>query len=308
MSQPSSSAYERLRAATARLAVPQEVRATAAATPGDPRPGQIWRAVWDDVVEIVAVTAVDATAVFGLPVSLETHFHDSQTLLLPASASTLKQPLALWCGLGSRLPWCVLDRQVSQLSVPLDAKGSPTPTPTPTPTEYRYGSPIPSAAAQASEFRAVLADVMEVLTSAHWAPQGSGDLAVLLKQHGLGPADLIEHLGIEPPRALALLRARTPLTPHEASLLAPVLGLPLDDVLAANPPLPDRLVHELSRPARRAQIRHLAQLTNTTEDDARKQALFATLALAARQERPAEADWPARVDRFFDVHLSRGGQ
>ncbi|MBT2441052.1 hypothetical protein J7E93_13225 [Streptomyces sp. ISL-36] len=304
MSQPSSSAYERLRAATARLAVPEVVRATTAAPPGDPCPGQIWRAVWDDVVEIVAVTAVDATTVFALPVSLETRFHDSQTLLLPASASTLNQPLALWCGLASRLPWCVLDRQVSQLSVPLDAEGSPTPTA----TEYRYGSPIPSAAAQASEFRAVLADTMDVLTLAHWAPQGSGDLAVLLKQRGLGPAGLIQHLGIEPPRALALLRARTPLTPREASLLAPVLGLPLDDVLAANPPLPDDLVHELSRPARRGQIRRLAQLTNTTEDDARQQALFATLALAARQERPAEADWPARVDRFFDVHLSQGGQ
>ncbi|WP_308368487.1 hypothetical protein [Streptomyces sp. ISL-36] len=252
----------------------------------------------------MAVTAVDATTVFALPVSLETRFHDSQTLLLPASASTLNQPLALWCGLASRLPWCVLDRQVSQLSVPLDAEGSPTPTA----TEYRYGSPIPSAAAQASEFRAVLADTMDVLTLAHWAPQGSGDLAVLLKQRGLGPAGLIQHLGIEPPRALALLRARTPLTPREASLLAPVLGLPLDDVLAANPPLPDDLVHELSRPARRGQIRRLAQLTNTTEDDARQQALFATLALAARQERPAEADWPARVDRFFDVHLSQGGQ
>ncbi|MFE7949950.1 hypothetical protein [Streptomyces sp. NPDC057426] len=304
MSQPSSSAYERLRAATARLAVPKEVLATAAATPGDPRPGQIWRAVWDDVVEIVAITAVDGVAVFALPISLEPRFHDSQTLLLPASASTLSQPLALWCGLARRLPWCVLDRQVSQLSVQLDAKGSPAQTA----TDYRYGNPIPSSAAQVSEFRAVLADTMDVLASAHWAPQGSGNLAVLLKQRGLGPADLIQHLGIEPPRALAVLRALTPLTPREAGLLAPILGLPLDDVLAANPPLPDRLVHELSRPARRVQIRRLAQLTGTAEDDARQQALFATLVLAARQERPAEADWPARVDRFFDVHLSQGGQ
>lgn len=304
MSQPSSSAYERLRAATAQLAVPEKVRATAAAAPGDPCPGQIWRAVWDDVVEIVAVTAVDGTAVRALPVSLETRFHDSQTLLLPAAASTLDQPLALWCGLASRLPWCVLDRQVSQLSVPLDAKGSPAPTA----TEYRYGSPIPSSGAQASEFRAVLADTMDLLTSVQWAPQGSGDLAVVLKQRGLGPADLIQHLAIEPSRALAVLRALTPLTPHEADLLAPVLGLPVGDVLAANPPLPDRLVHELSRPARRVQIRRLARLTGTAEDDARQQALFATLALAARQERPAEADWPARVDRFFDVHLGQAGQ
>lgn len=303
MSQASSSAYERLRAAATQLKVPDAVRAAAAATPGDPRPGQIWRAVWDHVVEIVAITAVDETTVHALPVSLETRFHDSDTLLLPAEAATLEQPLALWRALGSRLPWCVLDRQVSKLSVPLDADGNPTPTA----AGYRYGSPIPSPAARAAEFRAALTDTMDLLAAARWAPQGSGDLAALLKQHGLGPAELIQRLSIQPPRALALLRAQTPLTPHEAGLLAPVMGVAADKILASNPPLPERVVHELSRPARRAQIRRLAQLTGTAEHDARQQALFATLTLAARQERPAEVDWPARVDRYFDVHLGQEG-
>ncbi|MFE5893223.1 hypothetical protein ACFQ6E_30370 [Streptomyces sp. NPDC056462] len=301
MSQASSSAYERLRAAVAQLKVPDAVRATAAATPGDPRPGQIWRAVWDHVVEIVAVTAVDETTVHAIPVSLETRFHDSDTLLLPAEASSLEQPFALWSALVSRLPWCVLDRQVSNLSVPLSADG----TPAPDATGYRYGSPIPSPAAQAAEFRAALSDTMDLLSAARWAPQGSGDLAALLKQHGLGPAELIQRLSIQPPRALALLRSQTPLTPHEAGLLAPVLGLAADKILAANPPLPERAVHELSRPARRVQIRRVAQLTGTAEHDARQEALFATLTLAARQERPAEANWPARVDRYFDVHLGQ---
>ncbi|MGW0566004.1 hypothetical protein [Streptomyces tauricus] len=299
MSQASSSAYERLRAAAAQLKVPEAVRAAAAATPGDPRPGEIWRAVWDHVVEIVIITAVDETTVRALPVSLETRFHDSDTLLLPAEASTLEQPLALWRSLGSRLPWCVLERQVSKLSVPLDGDGAPAPTV----TGYRYGSPIPSPAAQSAEFRAALADTMDLLAAAHWAPQGSGDLAALLKQHGLGPAELIRHLSIQPPRALALLRAQTQLTPDEASLLAPAMGMAADKILAANPPLPERAVHELSRPTRRAQVRRLAQLTGTTEHDVRQQALFATLTLAARQQRPAETDWPARVDRYFDVHL-----
>ncbi len=301
MSQASSSAYERLRAAVAQLKVPDTVRATAAAMPEDPRPGQIWRAVWDHVVEIVAVTAVDETTVHAIPVSLETRFHDSDTLLLPAEGSSLEQPFALWSALGSRLPWCVLDRQVSNLSVPLNADG----TPVPDATGYRYGSPIPSPAAQAAEFRAALSDAMDLLSAARWAPQGSGDLAALLKQHGLGPAELIQRLSIQPPRALALLRSLTPLTPHEAALLAPVLGLAADKILAANPPLPERAVHELSRPARRVQIRRLAQLTGTAEHDARQEALFATLTLAARQERPAEANWPARVDRYFDVHLGQ---
>nr|WSW42935.1 hypothetical protein OG296_07285 [Streptomyces sp. NBC_01001] len=304
MSQASSTAYDRLRALAAQLTVPDAVRTTVAATPGDPRPGQIWRAVWEDVVEIVAITAVDDSAVHALPVSLETRFHDADTLLLTAEASTLEQPIALWRGLGNRLPWCVLDRRVSQLSISLDADGSPAPAA----TGYSYGSPIPSPAAQAAEFRAALADTMDLLAAAQWAPQGNGDLAVLLKQHAFGPADLIQHLNIQPPHALALLRSQTQLTPDEAGLLAPVLGLAVDEVLAANPSLPEPLVHELSRPTRRVQIRRLAQLNKTAELDARRQALFATLALAARQERPAEADWPARVDRYFDVHLGQGSE
>ncbi|WP_030614856.1 hypothetical protein [Streptomyces fulvoviolaceus] len=303
MNQASSSAYERLRAAAAQMHVPAAVRRAAAATPGDPLPGQIWRAVWNDAVEIVAVTAVDDTTAHALPVSLETQFYDSDTVLLPAEASTLEQPLALWRGLGRRLPWYVLDRQVSQLSIPLGADGSPTPAG----TEYCYGSPLHSSAVQAAEFRSVLADAMDQLATARWAPQGSGDLAALLKRHGLGPTELIQRLSIQAPRALALLRGQAPLTPDEARLLSPDLDMPADRVLACNPPLPDRLVHELSRPARRVQVRRLARLTGSAEQDARQQALFATLALAARQDRPAEADWTARVDRFFDVHLGTEG-
>lgn len=76
MIQASSSAYERLRAAAAQMHVPDAVRTAAAAAPGDPRPGQIWRAVWDGVVEVVAIAAVDDTTVHALPVSLETRFNE----------------------------------------------------------------------------------------------------------------------------------------------------------------------------------------------------------------------------------------
>ncbi|MFI1386692.1 hypothetical protein [Embleya sp. NPDC020886] len=252
-------------------------------------------------MEIVVVTAVDDTTVHALPVALKTQYHDADTVLLPAEASTLEQPIALWRGLGQRLPWCVLDRQISHLSVPLAADGSPTSSA----TGYRYGSPIPSPAARAAGFRAALADTMDLLSTARWAPQGNGDLAAMLKKQGLRPAELIKQLGVQPPRALALLRGQTPLTHDEADLLTPILGATADQILAANPPPPDRLVHELSRPARRDQIRRFARHVETTEHNARQQALFTTFALAARQERSAEEDWPARVDRFFDVHLAQ---
>lgn len=303
MSRTPLSAYERLRAAAAGVAVPEAVRAAVAAVPGDPGPGQIWRVAWDGLVDLVAVTAVDDATVYALPVSLETRYHDADTLLLPPAASTLEQPLALWRGLGRRLPWCVLDRQVSRLSVPLASDGSPTPAAA---SGYRHGTPVPSPAARAAGVRAALADTMDRLAAAHWAPGGSGNLTSLLQEHGIGRAQLMERLGITPSHALALLRAQAPLTPHEADLLAPLLRIAPDEVLAGNPPVPDGLVQELSRPARRAQIRQLARRTGTTERDARHEALFATLGLAARQDNPAEVDWRSRVDRYFDVHLSEG--
>ncbi|MBT2508524.1 hypothetical protein J7I98_22065 [Streptomyces sp. ISL-98] len=297
MSQAPSSAYERLLAAAAQLKVPDAVREAALATPEDPQPGQIWRVAWVDVVELVAITSVSDTAVHAVPVSLETHFHDEKTLLLPAAATTVEQPLALWYGLGARLPWWVLDRQVSQLP---DSLKSPQDGP----PGSRRGSAIASPAAPAAEFRAALADALEHFAAASWTPAGSGDLTTLLRKHKLGAHDLVRHLDIEPPRALALLRGQTPLTPDEAAILGPVMGQTQDRVLEANPELPDQLVHQLSRPARRAQIRLLAHRSGTSEQQARLSAAYGAFGLAARQD-GGTTDWSGRLDRFFHVHLDQ---
>jgi len=300
MNPAQGSAYERLVAAAAGLKVPDAVREVATAPPRDPEPGQIWRAVWEHTIQLLVITAVDDDTVHAIPVSLE-RYADTDTLLLPAGASTLEQPLALWWGLQLPLPWYVLDRQVSQLTVPLPASTGPS-LPHEVPPGATWGSTAPQPAAAAVEYRGVLADSLADLSGARWAPQGSGALPELLQRRGVTIKQLASHLNLQPPQALAVWRGQAPLTPEQAENLASALGLGADEVLAANPALPAPVIRELSRPSRRHQVRALATRTAISEPDARRRAAFGIYALAARQE-GSTTDWGARANRYFELHL-----
>ncbi|MFI5966405.1 hypothetical protein ACIA8J_30135 [Streptomyces asoensis] len=300
MNPAQSSAYERLVAAAAGLKVPDAVREVATAQPRDPEPSQIWRAVWQDTIQLQVITEVADDTVQAVPVSFE-RYADTDTLLLPAGASTLEQPLALWWGLQLPLPWYVLDRQVSQLTVPLPASTGPA-FPHEVPPGATWGSTTPHPTAAAAEYRGVLADSLAELSGAQWVPQGSGALPELLQRRGITIKQLASQLKLQPPHALEVWRGQAPLTPEQAEDLAPTLGLGADEVLAANPALPAPVIHELSRPSRRPQVRALATRTATSEPEARRRAAFGIYALAARQEGPSP-DWGARTDRYFELHL-----
>ncbi|MGC5346925.1 hypothetical protein [Streptomyces sp. DT171] len=300
MNPAQSSAYERLVAAAAGLKVPDAVREVATAPPRDPEPSQIWRAVWADTIQLLVITAVADDTVQAVPVSFE-RYADADTLLLPAGASTLEQPLALWWGLRLSLPWYVLDRQISQLTVPLPASTGPA-LPHEVPPGATWGSTAPHPTAAAAEYRAVLADGLAELSGAQWVPHGSGVLPELLQRRGITIKQLASQLNLQPPHALAVWRGQAPLAPEQAENLAAVLGLGTDEVLAANPALPAPVIHELGRPSRRPQVRALATRTATSEPDARRRAAFGIYALAARQE-GTTTDWSARADRYFELHL-----
>lgn len=296
-----SAAYERLVAAAAGLKVPDAVLAVATAPPQDPEPGQIWRTVWEGIVQLLVITAVDDDTVQAIPISLE-RYADENTLLLPAEASTLEQPLALWWGLRQALPWHVLDRQVSRLLVPLAASTPPN-VPHGLPPGTRWGRAEPSPAAAVAEYRGVLADRLAILRTARWAPEGSGTLPDLLQQHKITTRALASELDLEPAQALLMRRGQSPLTPDQADKLAVLLGLDTDEVLKASPAPPPAVVRELNRPRRRGQVRALAVYHRESEGLARRRAAYGVFALAARQEDPARADWTARADRYFELHL-----
>ncbi|MFF3990594.1 hypothetical protein ACFY0B_39290 [Streptomyces sp. NPDC001797] len=298
-----SSAYERLVAAAAGLKVPDAVREVATAPPRDPEPGQIWRAVWERTIQLLVITAVDDDTVHAIPVSLE-RYADASTLLLAAEASTLEQPLALWWGLKQPLPWYVLDRQVSQLTVPLPASLHPD-LPHTAPRGARWGSaPLSSAAADA-EYRGALVDTLARLSAARWVPEGSGALPQLLQQRGVTVAQLGSQLELPAAQALPVWRGQYPLTADQAEKLAVLLGLGMDEVLAANPALPSAVVTELNRPLRRSQVRALAARHLEGEHRARLRAAYGIVALAARQEDRTHTDWAARTDGYFELRLGQ---
>lgn len=275
-----SSAYQRLVAAAAGLKVPDTVREVATAPLRDPEPGQIWRAVWEQTIQLLVITTVDDGTVHAIPASLERHA-DAHTLLLPAEASTLEQPLALWWGLKQPLPWYVLDRQVSQLTVPLPAFLY-LDLAHDTPPGARWGSTAPSPAAVAAEYRGVLADNLARLSAARWVPEGSGALPQLLQQRGVTPPQQLgSQLQLPPAQALPLWRGHHPLTAAQAEKLAVLLGLGAQEVLAANPAPPPAVVHELNRPMRRQHLRALAARHLENEQQARLRAAYGILTLAA---------------------------
>lgn len=300
MSSVHTTAYQRLVAAAAGLKVPDAVRQVATAPPQDPQPGQIWRAVWDDTIQLLLITAAgDDDPLRAVPASFE-RYADTDTLLLPAQATTLEQPLALWWGLEATLPWCVLDRQVSELTSRPPALTFRTLAAAVPGTQRGSGTAL---SAPTIEYRGVLADQLALLASAQWAPQGSGGLNQLFRDHGITALQLGVELKLPPPQALAVWRGQLALTADQAATLADRLDQPASQLLAANPALPPAVVHELNRPLRRKQVKALAAQHDEAERDARLRAAYGIYTLAARDEDRAQPNWKARTDRYFELRL-----
>ncbi len=299
MSPVHSTAYQQLMAVAAGLKVPDAVRRVTSAPPQDPQPGQIWRAVWDDVIQLLLITAVDGDVLRAVPASFE-RYADTDTLLLPATASTLEESLALWWGLEAVFPWCVLDRQVSELTDRPTSMAGGSLADTVVGARWGKGAAVSAAG---TEYRGVLADRVAVLASARWEPLGTGGLPQLFKDSGLTPGILAAELQLLPPQALAVWRGMQPLTTDQAAVLAERLGRSADELIAANPAVPQDVVRELNRPLRRAQVKALAARHGEAELDARLRAAYGIFALAARQSGPARPDWTARTDRYFELCL-----
>lgn len=300
MSSVHTTAYQRLVAAAAGLKVPDAVRQVATAPPQDPQPGQIWRAVWEDTIQLLLITATgDDDTLRAAPASFE-RYADADTLLLPAPATTLEQPLALWWGLETTLPWCVLDRLVSELTSRPPALTARTLADAVPGTQWGIST---VSSAPANEYRAVLADQLAFLASAQWVPQGSGDLNQLFRDRGITAAQLGAALELPPPQALAVWRGQLALTADQAATLAEHVEQPARQLLAANPALPPPVVHELNRPLRRRQVKTLAVQHDETERDARLRAAYGIYTLAARDEDRTQPNWKARTDRYFELRL-----
>jgi hypothetical protein len=292
---------ERLRRLAAAAKVPAAVVTAWHDLPPEPGEGQLWRARWEDQVEIVLVTATAPGRVQVVPVTLDLGYEDDETLVVPPDSGPLGVSFLIWRGLARDLPLRVLDRY---LGSPREGLRTAAELAAAATGGAGTGTAITSATDPRSEYRARLEDGLDSLAAASWAPRGTGELGALLQADGQGPATLIALLGITPQQALALLRGQAPLSPSQADLVAQVTDRPVAELIAANPALPTELVSRLDQPRRRRQVQQLAARRGTGEIDAWRQAGYETFALAARQTGDRESRaWDERLDRYFHVVL-----
>ena len=310
--------------------VPERVRragAAAAASPGliravrsaentaivhDPARGQLWRASWDDVAQLVLVIGITGTGTAVVaPVTTDPPACDESSVVVSADLTMLGHRATLWGGLAMEVPFLVFDLLLGDLAptvvdavehVAADggaemlAEG------------VSAGTPVVSPFDLAAEVRAELSDALERLRGAAWAPQalGSGtSLRELLRGRSDVPAllkELTKALGLGLPDVLSILKGKHPVTPEQAPVVARVTGLTEEQVLSAVSPLPSGLVSELDRPRWRKALR-AQRRSGESETAARLTVAYGTLALAARQTGPASApSWPQRIRQYLATH------
>ncbi|MEV1013040.1 hypothetical protein AB0I89_30560 [Micromonospora sp. NPDC049801] len=295
-----SIARARLLEALSHDRVPDPVLQIFNGRPGPPRPGQLWRARWADVTELVLLLHVDASEVDAAPASLEDAFGDVDTVVLPPTLTTLNSPIAVWAGASRNVPVCALDRQIG------DTRLDPTLNLVEWATANGAvrGRRVIGAIDPLAEFRGRLLDAMTTLEEATWAPAGTGRLSHLIAAAGVTISDLIQQLGVAPQRALAIRRGQAAASEREARGLAAMLSLTVAEILNANPSLPPDLVQALSMPRCRENVSRLALEWGCDERDVWQVAAFGVYELAARQTGGvAQPAWAERIDRYFSMVL-----
>jgi hypothetical protein len=278
--------------------IPSTMLASFHEAPPEPTAGQIWRAAWDEVVELVTITNVAGTEMTVVPITFEARYADSQAYVLPAEATSLGVSVAAWAGMERLLPVRVLHRCLGAVS------GEMTPSWPQSVPGSRQGRRIVTPVDPRAEHRAEIEDHLDLLAEADWAPAGSGALAQWLEAASIGVATLGEATGCSPAQGLALRRGQAVVTETEAEALAPLLGRSVADILAANPPVPKPLRARLDRPAWRAFVQRLAALRDLPERLAWQAAAYGTLRMAGRvTAADDEAIWDKRLERYFQATL-----
>jgi len=281
---------DRLRAALTAAALPPSVRRAWTEPPPALAPGQIWRARWGTVTQLLLILDTPSRAVRAAPVTLDVDAADDSAAVLVPTSSELSVPLVLWLADATLLPLRVLDRFLGSLTVDVRELSVAT-----------RGHPVLTPIDERNVHRARLQDALDVFVAARWAPEGAGDLRALL-----GPADpnaLARLLGVPDRIVIAVRRGRAALTPEQAARLAPVVHQPVEALLRANPPLPEDLVADLDHPAYRAKVVALARRRGIDETRAWLTAGFAVAAVAHRQTEGDAPSWTDRLDRYFALVL-----
>jgi hypothetical protein len=272
--------------AAAGVTIPDAVRAAWSGAPPEPEPGQLWRALWDEVARFVVILRVDGNSADVAPVTVDPELATDDAHLLDAGETPFGVPVAVWLGLHERVPLRVLDRPAGSVYIAIDALN-----------KAPQGRPVVTPLDDRAMEQAVLQDDMKELAA---VPAADATLQNLLSSVTV---EAMNTAGFSPPLALALRRGLRALTPEQAQTLAPIAGTTPEALLRANPPLPVDLIRDLDDPASREWVIRLAARQGEGEQAARLAAGYGAYALAARETGKGGIDWKSRIARYVQAIL-----
>jgi hypothetical protein len=272
-----------VRPAVHRLTVSQDSR-------GDVKTGQLWRLRWGETTELALVVALDRWWVTVAPVTTDVAAADEYSVVLPETATVLNVPAAVCFSLDCVVPLFTFDQMIAPAGQPTEVdadqlKQLPSPNTlhdiwrawrrgTAPPLHLAYGQPLLDGDLGRRELRGALASGFLPLVGASALAPGEstrhppGSLSAMLQDLQMPPSELARQTELKPEVFLRVKQGGR-VTDSEAHALASILDTDTETVLAANPPLNAELVVEVSRPTWRPNLRRLAELRHTSEDNER---------------------------------------
>jgi hypothetical protein len=166
----------------------------------------------------VLISAADGVAVEASAVTID-EFSDADAVDLPPAASALSAPITVWLGLTRRLPMRTLEQYTGDVTVDSAGQGVLATVA----KAGRRGEAAVSPADPKIVFRARMIDTLDEIEAAP-IPQGTGQLASMLKDAQVPVSELGELLDVNNAAVLALCRGQRVLDAEQAARLAPRLG------------------------------------------------------------------------------------
>lgn len=272
-------------------------------SPEEIKPGQIWRARWDEVVALVFIDALVGgigNQVRVAPVTFGDDEADDSAAIMPATSNTLNTAFTLWPELVAEIAEVVLEQWVATSDDVLSSLADIESAVASGALRRGYATVNPNG--RRAKARRLLNLSIDVLANAAYLPEGTAKLSELLR--GKAPTAIAAILTVDNSTALKIVRGTHLITREQAILIAPIVGRSPDDVYAAGPALPDNLRSTLTRLSRGAPVREIATRRNQSDSETLTALAQSSLALAARGDTGPAPDWDGRVDRSIQMWLA----
>jgi hypothetical protein len=287
----------------------------------DVKIGQLWRLRWRETTDVALVVALDRWWVTVAPVTTDVAAADEYSVVLPKTATVLNVSVAVCFSLECVVPLFTFDQLIAPAGQTTTVgAGHLKQLPPPNtlhdvwrawrhgiapPHELAYGQPLLDGDLDRRKLRSTLAvGFLPLVGASALAPgeatrQSPGPLSAMLQDLHMLPSELARQTRLEPEVFLRVKQGGR-VNHSEAHALASILDTDTETVLAANPPLDTALVVEVSRPKWRPNLRRLAELRHTSEDDERWSLADA---VAAAQRRTVHR--PTGINRLAEARADQ---